>query len=92
MDKTYPLSFPMIVRSLDVKNDPFHPCENGEELLGHKVPYLSVIGALMYFVNCTRQDIVFSVNLLVRYNSALTLRHLNGINYQAYITLPPRNN
>ena len=28
MDKTHPLSSSMIVRSLDVKKDPFHPCEN----------------------------------------------------------------
>ena len=26
MDKAHPLSLPMIVRSLDVKKDPFHPC------------------------------------------------------------------
>ena len=30
-----------------------------EELLGLEVPYLSVIGALMYLVNCTRPDITF---------------------------------
>ena len=30
MDKAHPLSLPMIVCSLDVKNDPFSPCENGE--------------------------------------------------------------
>ena len=34
MDKTHSLSSSMIVRSLDVKNDPFRPCENCEELLG----------------------------------------------------------
>ena len=33
MDKAHPLSSPMVVRSLDVKNDPFHPCENGEDYL-----------------------------------------------------------
>ena len=27
MDKAHPLSSPMVVRSLDVKNDSFHPCE-----------------------------------------------------------------
>ena len=47
MDKAHPLSSPMIVRSLDVKNDLFRPCEKGEELLGPEVPYLSVIGALI---------------------------------------------
>ena len=48
MDKTHPLSSPMIVRSLDVKKDTFRSCENGEELLGLQVPYLIVIDALMY--------------------------------------------
>ena len=75
MDKAYPLSSQMVVRSLDVKKDPFHLCEKGEELLGPKVPYLSAIGALMYLANCTRPDIAFSVNLLARYSSALTRRH-----------------
>ena len=71
----------MIVRSLDVKKDPFRPCENGEELLGPKVPYLSVIGALMYLNNCTRPDIAFSINLLAKYSSAPTQRHWNGIKH-----------
>ena len=72
LDKAHPLSSPMIVRSLDVKNDSFRPCENCEELLGPKVPYLSPIGALMYLANCTRPNIAFSVNLLARYSSAPT--------------------
>ena len=59
MDKTHPLSSPMIVCSLDVKNDPFRHCEKGEELLGLEVQYLSAIGALMYFANHTCLDIVF---------------------------------
>ena len=59
MDKAHPLSYPMVVRSLDMKNDPFPPSENGEELLGPKVPYFSAIGALMYLANYTRQDIAF---------------------------------
>ena len=75
MDKAQPLHSSMIVRSLDVKRDHFRHCEKGEKLLGHKVPYLSVIGALMYLANCTRLNIFFSVNLLVRYNSAPTQRH-----------------
>ena len=81
MDKAHPLSSPMVVRSLDVKNDPFCPYEKGEELLGPEVPYLSAIGALMYLANCTRPDIAFSVNLLVRYSSAPTRRHWNGIKH-----------
>ena len=72
MDKAHPLSLPMIVRSLDVKKDTFRPYENGEELLGPKVSYLSDIDALMYLATCTRPDIAFSVNLLAKYSSALT--------------------
>ena len=64
----------MVICSLDVKNDSFFPCEKGEELLGPKAPYLSVIGALMYLANCTRLDIAFSINLLARYSSAPTQR------------------
>ena len=81
MDKAHPLSSLMVVRSLDVKNDPFRPCENGEELLGPEVPYLSAIGALMFLGNCTRPDIAFSVNLLARYSSAPTRRHWKGIQH-----------
>ena len=81
MDKAHPLSSPMVVRSLDVKNDPFRPCEKGEKLLGPEVPYLSAIGALMYLANCTRPDIAFSVNLLARYSSAPTRRHWKGIQH-----------
>ena len=81
MDKAHSLSSPMVVRSLDVKKDPFCPCEKGEKLLGPEVPYLSAIGALMYVANCTRPDIAFSVNLLARYSSAPTRRHWNGIQH-----------
>ena len=59
MDKVHPLSSTMVVRSLDVKNDPFLLCEKDEELLGPEVPYLTVIGALMYLANCIRPNIVF---------------------------------
>ena len=34
MNKAHLLTSLMVVRSLDVKKDPFHPCEKGEELLG----------------------------------------------------------
>ncbi|RVW51150.1 Retrovirus-related Pol polyprotein from transposon TNT 1-94 [Vitis vinifera] len=81
MDKAHPLSSPMVVRSLDVKKDPFRLCEKDEELLGLEVPYLSAIGALIYLANCTRLDIAFSVNLLARYSSAPTRRHWNGIKH-----------
>ena len=80
MDKAHPLSSPMIVYSLDVKNDRFRPCENGEKLLGLEVPF-SANGALMYLADCTQPDIVFSVNLLARYSSSQTQRHWNGIEH-----------
>ena len=81
MDKAHPLSTPMIVRSLDVKKDPFRPQEDNEEILGPEVPYLSAIGALMYLANCTRPDIAFAVNLLARYSSEPTKRHWKGIKH-----------
>ena len=81
MDKAHPLSLSMIVRSLDMKNDLFRHCENSEELLGPEVPYLSVIGALMYLTNCTCPDIVFFCHLLARYGFAQTQRHWNGIKH-----------
>ena len=71
----------MIVHSLDVKNDPFRPCENSEELRGPEVSYLNVIGALIYLANCTHPDIAFSFNLLANYNSVPTQRHWNGIKH-----------
>ena len=78
MDKSHPLSSPMVVKySLEVTKHPFRPKEENEKLLGPEVLYLSVIGALMYLANYTRLDIVFSVNLLARYNSAQTKRHWN---------------
>jgi hypothetical protein len=69
------LNTPIVVRSPDVKKDYFHLREDDEEILSPEVPYLSVIGALMYLANCTRPDIAFSVNLLARYSSAPTRRH-----------------
>ncbi|XP_059669017.1 secreted RxLR effector protein 161-like [Cornus florida] len=81
MDKAYRLSSPMVVRSLDIKKDPFRPREDDEELLGPEVPYLSAIGALLYLANCTRPDIIFPVNLLARSSSAPTHRHWNGIKH-----------
>ena len=59
MDKAHPLSSLMVVRSLDVKKNPFHPCKKNEELLSPEVPYFSAIGALIYLVNCIRPNIVF---------------------------------
>ncbi|GJZ08626.1 hypothetical protein Tco_0542909 [Tanacetum coccineum] len=41
MDKSYSLSTPMVVRTLDVKKDPFRPRDVDEEILGPEVPYLN---------------------------------------------------
>jgi hypothetical protein len=79
MDKAYPSTTPMIVRTLERDKDPFLPRDEGEEILGPKYPYLSAIGALMYLANNTRPDIAFAVNLLARHNASPTKRHWTGI-------------
>ena len=81
MDKVHPLSSPMVIRSLGIKKDQFHPCEKDEELLSLEVPYLSVIGALMYLANCTPRDIALSIYLLSRCSFTPTQRHWNGIKH-----------
>lgn len=75
MDKSQPLSTPMVVRSLDPKKVPFRPKEDDEKILGPEVPYLNAIDALLYFTRCTRPNIAFAVNLLARFSSAPTRRH-----------------
>jgi len=72
MDKSYPSKTPMVVRSLDMEKNPFRPRDEDEEVLGPEVPYLSVIGALMYLANQSRTDIAFAVNLLARHSAAPT--------------------
>ncbi|KAJ9557423.1 LOW QUALITY PROTEIN: hypothetical protein OSB04_012037 [Centaurea solstitialis] len=57
MDKSHPLSTPMVVRSLDVEKDHFRPPTDDEDILGPEVPYLSAIGALMFLAGHTRPDI-----------------------------------
>jgi hypothetical protein len=79
MSKCHPLKTPMVVRSLEADKDPFRPKGDDEEVLGLEVPYLSAIGALMYLANCTRPNIAFAVNLLARYNAALTRRRWVGV-------------
>ena len=54
-----PSSTHMVVQSLDVKRDPFRPNEDDEEILELEVPYLSVIGTLLYLAQCTKPDISF---------------------------------
>ena len=57
IDKSHSLNSPMIVCSLEVNKDLFHPKKDNEELLGLEVPYLSVIGMLLYLANYTLLDI-----------------------------------
>jgi hypothetical protein len=63
MDKSYLIKTPMVVRSLEMKTNQFRPRDEGEDILGPQVPYLSAIGALMYLANCTRPDIAFCSEL-----------------------------
>ena len=70
MDKSHPLNSPKVVRLLEVTKDLFRPKEENEELLGPEVPYLNVIGALMYLANYSQLDIAFLVNLLAKYSLA----------------------
>ena len=79
MDKAYSSKTPMVVQFLETNIDTFRPREDGEEILGPEVPYLSAIGALMYLANCIRPDIAFAVNLLARYSAAPTIHHWNGV-------------
>ena len=81
MNKSHPLSTPMVVLSLEVDKDPFRPKEDTEDILGLEVPYLSAIGALLYLANCTKPDIEFVVNLLARFSTSPTRRHWNGIKH-----------
>ncbi|KAJ9555653.1 hypothetical protein OSB04_010267 [Centaurea solstitialis] len=74
-----PSSTPMIVRSLDIKKDPFRPKEYDEEILSPECSYLGAIGALLYLAQCTRPDISFAVNCIARHSNAPTRRHWNGI-------------
>ena len=48
MDNAYPFSILMVIRSLNAKKNLFQLLEEDEEILGPEVPYLSVVGALMY--------------------------------------------
>lgn len=73
MDKYHPSTTPMVVQSLKIEKDPFHPWKKkDEDALRSKVPYLDVIGALMYHANNTQHDITFAMNLLERFCFDLT--------------------
>ncbi|XP_074337374.1 secreted RxLR effector protein 161-like [Apium graveolens] len=50
MDKSHPLTTPMVVRSLELDKDPFRPREDDEEVLGPEIPYLGTIGAFILWI------------------------------------------
>ena len=75
MGKAYPLSTPMVVRSLEPNKDLFRLKEPDEEILGPEIPYLNAIGTLMYLAQCPRSDIAFAVNLLARFSFESTRRY-----------------
>lgn len=75
----HPLSNTMVSIRLEPKTYQFHSREKDEKVLGHEVPYQSAIGALMYFLQCTRLDISFAINFLTRYSSEPTWRHYNKV-------------
>lgn len=62
-------------RRLEKDTNQFHHKEKYEEVLGPEVPFLNVIGALMYLAQCKRPNISFAVNLLAQYRSKATQRH-----------------
>ncbi len=79
MQKSYPVSTPMEMRSLDTAKDMFKKRQDNEPVLDSDKPYLSAIGALLYLANNTRPDISFAVSLLARHSAYPTIRHWNGI-------------
>jgi hypothetical protein len=60
MDKAYALRSPMVVHALEKDTDQFRPKQEGEEVLGTKYPYVSVIVVLMHLANNTIYDIAFA--------------------------------
>ena len=48
MDEAHPFSAPMVVQSLDVEKNSFHPKKDGKAILGLEVPYLSAIYRWLY--------------------------------------------
>ncbi|XP_074376805.1 secreted RxLR effector protein 161-like [Apium graveolens] len=71
----------MVIQSIEVEKDLFHPRKEDEDPLGPEVSYISAIGELMYPANNTRPDIAFAMNLLARFSSDPTKRHWDGIKH-----------
>jgi hypothetical protein len=55
--------------------------EEDEEIIGLEVSYLNSIKALVYLASCTRPNIAFAFNLLVRYSFIPTKRHWNEVKH-----------
>ena len=72
MDKSFLLSTPIVVHSLDISIyiyiNPFRPKGDNKELFALEEPYLSAIRSLMYLTNCTKPNIAFANNLLARHS------------------------
>ena len=51
MDKAHPLSTPIVIRSLNIKKDPYRRIEGNKKVLVPEVPYLSVVRDLCTFYN-----------------------------------------
>lgn len=76
----------MVVWSLNLDT-----ADDGEEIMGPKFLYLSVVGELMFLTNCIKFDIVFVVDLLDQHNATPTkhywtmvkhnLIYVNGTRY-----------
>ncbi|GJX98950.1 hypothetical protein Tco_0355969, partial [Tanacetum coccineum] len=52
----------MVVRTIDVENDPFRPPSDEEEILGLEVSYLSGIRALLFLASEEAPTIVHEDN------------------------------
>jgi hypothetical protein len=85
MDKAYPLSTPMVLRSPDVSRTLLGPWRlEAIYTLGPEVPYLSAFGVVMYLSTHICPDIAFSVNLLAICSSCPTRQDRNGVNHILY--------
>lgn len=59
MDKTHPISTPIVVQSCDDMKIPFHQLDN-EETFDLGIPYLSAINAQMYLTTYKTWHSIFS--------------------------------
>ncbi|GJU80997.1 hypothetical protein Tco_1283362 [Tanacetum coccineum] len=74
MDKSHPLSTPMVVRTLDVEKDPFRPLNDDDEILGPEVPYLSALGALLFLTRFLQERTLQQLYMKIMQHALLNLR------------------